>query len=65
MKPCDCYDSVTAGKLREQGVGHNEWSIIVKPTAVLISNSTTELRIPQRRFKHFAEWYLEDQDADI
>lgn len=62
MKPCDCYDSVSAGKLQEQGLGFNEWSIIVKPLSVLISNSTTELRISQKLFKQFAEWYLEDQD---
>jgi len=64
MKPCDCYDSVTAGRLREQGLGFNEWSITVKPLSVFISNSTTELRISQKLFKQFAEWYLEDQETD-
>lgn len=61
MKPCDCHDEVTAKQLREQGIGHNEWSIVVKPLSVIISNNTTKLKIPQRRFKQFAEWYLEDQ----
>jgi hypothetical protein len=62
MKPCDCYDSITAAKLQFQGMSHNEWHIFVKPLSVLISNNTTELRIPQKRFKEFAEWYLEDQN---
>jgi hypothetical protein len=64
MKPCDVYDSVTAGKLKEDGLGLNEWYIIVKPLSVLISNNTTELRIPQKRFKAFAEWYLREQSED-
>ena len=63
MKPCDCYDSVTAEELNEQGIGHNEWNILVKPLGVLISNNITELRIPQKRFKQFAQWYLEDQQG--
>jgi len=62
MKPCDCYDSITADKLHTQGITYNEWSILVKPLSVLISNNTTELRIPQKRFKAFAEWYLKDQN---
>ena len=61
MKPCDCYDMITADGLKEHGIGFNEWSITVQPLSVLISNRTTELRIPQNRFKAFAQWYLEDQ----
>ena len=61
MKPCDCKDSVDTKKLDVQGLCLNEWSILVKPTGVYISNSTTELRIPMNRFKQFTEWYLTDQ----
>jgi hypothetical protein len=61
MKPCDCYDSVTTLQLDEQGLRFNEWSIVVKPSSVYITNNTTKLRIPQNRFKAMAEWYLEDQ----
>lgn len=63
MRPCDCHDMVSVMKLNEQGVGHNEWSIIVRPVSVILSNSTTEIKIPQNRFKQFAEWYLEDQEV--
>lgn len=62
MRPCDCYDSVTAGKLNEQGMMRNEWFIIVKPLSVLIGNNIIEFKIPQKRFKEFAEWYLKDQN---
>jgi len=61
MKPCDCKDSIDVKKLNDQGLTFNEWSILIKPTGVWISNPTTELRIPMNKFKSFAEWYLTDQ----
>lgn len=61
MKPCDCIDLSTAKKLNEQGLRFNEWSIFIIPNSVIISNSTTELKIPMNRFRSFASWYLEDQ----
>jgi len=61
MKPCECKDSTDVEKLNIQGLDFNEWSILVKPTGIWISNSTTDLRIPMNKFKYFAEWYLTDQ----
>jgi len=61
MKPCDCKDGAMASELNEQGIGFNEWQILVEPLFVYIQNATTKIRIPQNRFKAFAEWYLEDQ----
>jgi hypothetical protein len=51
-------------ELNEQGVGHNEWSLELIPNSVIIRNNTTELKIPMRRFRQFAEWYLEDQSKE-
>lgn len=35
LKPCDCKDMVTASKLNEQGIGHNDQSITIKPNSVI------------------------------
>lgn len=64
MRPCDCPDYATVQKLNEQGLRFNEWGIMVSPNSVIIENGTTTMRIPMRRFKAFAEWYLEDQEID-
>ena len=62
MRPCDCKDQYSVEhKLREAGIGLNNNSITVKPCNVILNVGPVELRIPQRLFKIFAEWYLEDQ----
>lgn len=64
LKPCDCKDMTTVSKLNEQGIGHNDQSIMVKPGVVILTMEHTTIRIPQARFKMFAEWYLEAQEID-
>lgn len=64
LKPCDCKDMATASKLKEQGIGHNDQSILVEPNVVVLTTGHTTVRIPMARFKMFAEWYLEEQDID-
>jgi len=64
LKPCDCKDMATASKLKEQGIGHNDQSILVEPNVVVLTIGYTTVRIPMARFKMFAEWYLEEQDID-
>jgi hypothetical protein len=61
MKPCDCETKSEAKKLNEQGISFNEWSIEVDPPMVTISNTHTIFSVPARKFKAFAEWYIEDQ----
>jgi hypothetical protein len=61
MKPCDCTTTVDTKKLNEQGLSFNEWSIEVHPPMVTISNTHTIFSVPARKFRLFAEWYLEDQ----
>ena len=58
MRPCDWPDMYQA-KLHDcQGIGHNEWSFTVEVPMVVIKNATTTLRVPMKRMKQFAEWYL-------
>lgn len=64
LKPCDCKDMQTVSRLNEQGVGHNDESIMVTPSSVILTMGHTTIRIPQARFKMFAEWYLEAQDIE-
>ena len=64
LKPCDCKDVATASKLNEQGIGHNDQTIIIKPNSVLLTMGHTKIKIPMARFKMFAEWYLEEQDIN-
>lgn len=61
MRPCDCNSIEDTKKLNEQGIGFNDQSITVIPTYVLLKMGHTEIKIPMRRFKDFAEWYLADQ----
>ena len=63
MKPCDCKDIYTVSKLPEQGLRFNDLSIVVRPNKVIIDHGPATLRIPMDKFRAFAEWYLEDQDA--
>ncbi len=64
LKPCDCKDMVTASRLNEQGIGHNDQSIMIKPNSVVLTMGHTEIKIPMARFKMFAEWYLEAQEIN-
>jgi hypothetical protein len=62
--PCDCKDMTTASKLNEQGIRHNDQSIMVEPNVVVLTMGHTIVKIPQATFKMFAEWYLESQEID-
>ena len=64
LKPCDCKDLHTESKLNEQGIGHNDQSIMVEPNVVVLTMGHTTVSIPMARFKMFAEWYLEAQEID-
>lgn len=64
LKPCDCKDLHTASKLNELGIGYNDQSIMIEPNSVILTIGHTIIRIPQARFKMFAEWYLEAQDIE-
>ena len=64
LKPCDCKDIATASKLKEQGIGHNDQSILIEPNVVVLMMGHTTVKIPMARFKMFAEWYLKEQDID-
>jgi len=64
LRPCDCQDQVTAKKLNEQGIKHNDQGIMVSPNSVILTMGHTEIKIPMQRFKMFAEWYLEEQEIN-
>lgn len=64
LKPCDCKDIKTINKLKEQGIGHNDQSILVEPNVVVLTMGHTTVKISMERFKMFAKWYLEEQDID-
>ena len=61
MRPCDWPDEHTAHKHDVQGIGHNEWRFTVVVPFVVIQNTTTTMRVPMKRMKQFAEWYLDDK----
>ena len=65
LRPCDCKDSVTASKLNEQGIAHNDESITIDPNVVIMTLGNTTIRISQARFRMFAEWYMEEQDVEF
>jgi len=58
LRPCDCKDSVDTSQLHEQGIGHNDESIMVCPNHVLLTMGHTTVKVGMARFKMFAEWYL-------
>lgn len=64
IKPCDCKDIATANKLNEQGIGHNNQSIMLEPNVVILTMDHTTIRIPMQTFKIFAQWYLEPQEIN-
>jgi hypothetical protein len=64
LRPADCHDQVTANQLNEQGIAFNEDSLTVEPAVVVLKIGSCTLRIPQRKFQHFAEWYLQEQEVE-
>lgn len=62
MRPCDCKsidESMTM--LHEQGIKFNDEGITVEPNRVIIEVGPCRLIVSMKRFKQWAEWYLEDQ----
>jgi len=65
MKPCNCKDQQDAKSMNEQGIGINDWSLVVDPAAVEIEHKHFgKVRVPMTIFEKFAKWYLEDQIKD-
>ena len=63
MKPCDCKSIEEATQyLNEQGISFNNDSLSIKPSVVLLTIGSVDIKIPMSRFKQFAEWYLKDQN---
>jgi hypothetical protein len=62
MRPCDCKDEQDTKKLQENGIRHNDDSLVVTPNFVTLKLGHTTVTMSMHRFKQFAEWYLEDQD---
>jgi hypothetical protein len=63
MKPCDCKDEQDTKKLQENGIRHNDDSLVVTPAFVTLTLGHTIITMSMHRFKQFAEWYLADQEA--
>jgi hypothetical protein len=61
LRPCDCKDIESVNKLTYSRIGHNENNITVEPNKVIMTIGHTTIRISQKTFKIFAEWYLEKQ----
>ena len=64
MKPCDCKDQYSADKISEQGIGYNDYSLHVIPNSVFLRIGPCTVKIPQRIFKRFSEWYLQEQNEE-
>jgi|APSaa5957512622_1039677.scaffolds.fasta_scaffold725911_1 hypothetical protein len=48
--------------LYEQGIGFNNYKITIDSTGVLLDiDPHVRIKIPHKKFKAFAEWYLEKQ----
>lgn len=62
MKPCNVNDNQDKKKLLEQGLGFNGDSITVLTNGVELKIGSCTIVTSKRRFKAFAEWYLEDQE---
>jgi hypothetical protein len=63
LRPCDCKDRLDAYNIQEQGIAHNDESIVIEPNVVVMTLGHTTIRIPMDRFKMFAEWYLKPQET--
>ena len=62
MKPCDCKMEVQVEALREQGIGFNNYKIKIDSSGVTLNiNPYVRIKIPHKKFKAFAKWYLADQ----
>ena len=64
MKPCDCKDAQDLKKLQENGIGHNDDSLVVTPNFVTLKLGHTTITMSMYRFRQFAEWYLADQETN-
>jgi hypothetical protein len=64
IRPADCKDMYTASFLETQGIGINDDSINIEPAVVILKMGHTTIRIPMKKFKVFAEWYLEEQEVE-
>lgn len=62
LRPCDCKDAHDASMLETQGIKHNDEGISVMPNYVELTMGHTTIKIGMKRFKMFAEWYLEEQE---
>ncbi len=49
-------------KLDTNGIRFNEDFILVDPPNISINMGSCSMRITQKMFKRYAEWYLEDQE---
>jgi len=65
LKPCDCKDLQDTKRLSEQGIGHNDESIVVIPNYVLLTMGHTTIKISMKRFEMFAKWYLTPQPTTV
>jgi len=61
MKPCD----YSASKLSEQGVGYNNCFLHLIPNSVVLRIGPCTVKVPQKIFKRFSEWYLRDQAKEV
>lgn len=64
LRPCDCKDIATANRLNEQGINHNDDTLMIYPNSVIMTLENTTVRIPMKIFKMFSEWYLEEQEIN-
>ena len=62
MRPCDVKSSEEANRCLDcSGLRFNNESLSVHPGLVILTIGPATLKISMKRFKTFAEWYLEDQ----
>ena len=61
MRPCDCKDQFSIDKLKEVGIKVNGISLTLWSNKVVIESPQYTIKIPSSVFKHFSEWYSEDQ----
>jgi len=65
MRPCDVRSLEDYDNLPEQGLGFNQHKITIDSTGVFLDiDPHVRIKIPHRKFKRFAEWYLEDQHGE-
>lgn len=64
MKPCDCKSMDDFYNMPEAGVRYNEYGFSIVPPNVIMRIPMITIKIPMYYIKRFAEWYLEDQEAE-